>query len=158
MFKFKSHKPTRSSRNLYITSKNPVKNVGDYIKLYISKADDDVEKEELKDRLNCFFAYGRPSKNIKKTGADILTPIKHSVSPDKKDLFKIALALKMTSEETANMLEFFGYAFSHKGINEIDDTVRELLRIHEYDIVKIDRAFTKKGISSLFSYKRKPKK
>ena len=118
-----------------------IKTIGDYVEKYIDvKVAKDLlspDERELKRKINLYLAAGKKgNKDYVHAGSDAFGEIKNKYIADKKQLLKIVLALRMTQSEAITFLNHFGYCFAHKGVNELDDTIRQLISVRQYGIVE----------------------
>lgn len=129
---------------------------GNYVDQYIEKCKDDIFKHKsiVIQRINLFFGYGTTGKKSYTTiGSDAYGEIKKKIDPSKKDIYKVAFALKMTIRETERLMAYYGYCFCEHGHSPMDDVVKDLITYKTYGIVEIQQAFNEKGVPSLFARK-----
>ena len=149
----------KGREDVVVNGKN-IKTINDYVEEYIDKREEKdilfpTSKKIIYRRISIYFGYGKKGKDTYiHAGSDAYGEIKYGYSADKKSLYRLAFALKMTYQEASNFLNFFGYSFSFSGVNEIDDAVKYLLSQHQYGIVEIELEFKKRNIKpSLFAKK-----
>lgn len=118
-----------------------IKTIGDYVEKYIDeKIDRDLfspSKTKLRTKINLYLAAGKKGKkDYVSAGSDAFGQIKNKSTADKKQLFKIVLALRMTMSEATAFLNHFGYCFADSGVNELDDAIKQLISVRQYGIVE----------------------
>ena len=118
-----------------------VKTIGDYVDRYIEKkVGQDLlapSETQMKHKVNLYLAAGtKGKKDYASAGSDAFGEIKYKSTADKKQLYKIVLALRMTAKEATTFLEHFGYCFSYKGVNEMDDAISDLISNRQYGIAE----------------------
>ena len=118
-----------------------IKTIGDYVEKYIDvKVGKDFlspDEKKLKKKINLYLAAGKKgNKDYVHAGSDAFGEIRYKSTADKKQFFKIILALRMTKLEATMFLNHFGYCFACDGINELDDAIKGLIKDRQYGIVE----------------------
>ena len=142
-------------RDEIIFDSSEVRTIGDYVDAYI---DEKVARDALsptqtkiRQKIVLYFAKGKKGKDdVIHAGSDAYGEIRNKNFAEKKQFFKIILALKMSYSEASSFLNYFGYSFAKKGINTVDDTIRELINNRQYGMVEVDLEFKKRHLKSLF--------
>ena len=132
-----------------------IKTIGQYVDAYVEEKWErdslSPSTTKIKQKINLYFAYGKKGKDdYIHAGSDAYGEIKNKSTADKKQLFKIILALRMTYTEATTFLVHFGYGFAAPGVSEIDDAVRYLISQRQYGIVEVELEFKKRKLQSIF--------
>ena len=150
-------KPTKAIISTKELSK--LTTIGDYVEEYVRTKwvnnDLDLTPAKIKQKIAYYFAWGKKgTKDVVQAGKDAYGYVKKRNSANKKDLYKIVFGLRMNTQDAEAFLKHFGYCFAFKGVNEVDDAVRELIKKRQYGIVEIQKEFDRKGIKeSIFKSK-----
>ena len=142
-----------------LLDRDDIRDIDDYVTKYCStRSGIDIlypTNEYLTNRINTYFGYGKKSKDTyTHAGSDAYGEIKYENNADKKYLFRLVLALKMSYKEAQYFLNYFGCSFSRKGINKVDDVIRTLIENKQYGIVEAELEFAKNKISKYSIFKK----
>ena len=137
-----------------------IKTIGKYVEAYMKECDErDIlfpgSHKAKQRRIAIYFAFGKKGKDTYvHSGSDAYGEIKNKNSADKRLLFKLIFALRMTFSEAEAFLHQFGYSFAYPGVNKTDDAVKYLLSHNQYGIVEANLYFKKENITPLLFAKK----
>ena len=113
-----------------------------YINNYIEcKYDGDAYKKAKKN-VHAYLGYGKNNPLV--SGSNTFKTL--GKTAEKTTFYKLCLAVRMNYQDASDFLNFFGFSFSHPGINETDDIMRQLLIRHTYGIVETNKVFGTKPL------------
>lgn len=150
----------KGRKDIEIDAKN-IKTIGEYVNAYMTQCDEkDIlfpgSRKAKHRKINIYFAFGKKGKDsYVHNGSDAYGEIKKKYNVDKRLLFKLVFALRMTFYEAEAFLRHFGYCFAHSGVNEVDDAVKYLLSNNQYGIVEVNLYFKKRKITPVLFTKNK---